>query len=64
MTACSNENKQGNNNGDKNGDAESQPKKTILFFGNSLTAGYGLENPEEAFPAVIQQKIRKKLFQQ
>ncbi|MGV3508781.1 MAG: arylesterase [Sphingobacteriaceae bacterium] len=57
MTACSNENKQGNNNGDKNGDAESQPKKTILFFGNSLTAGYGLENPEEAFPAVIQQKI-------
>ena len=31
-------------------------KKTILFFGNSLTAGYGL-SPEEAFPALIQQKI-------
>ena len=30
--------------------------KTILFFGNSLTAGYGLE-PEEAFPALIQDKI-------
>ncbi|MBC7744073.1 MAG: arylesterase [Flavobacterium sp.] len=32
------------------------PLKTILFFGNSLTAGYGLE-PQEAFPALIQNKI-------
>ena len=31
-------------------------KKTILFFGNSLTAGYGL-SPDEAFPALIQHKI-------
>ncbi|MDB5193490.1 MAG: family lipase [Segetibacter sp.] len=30
--------------------------QTILFFGNSLTAGYGLE-PSEAFPALLQQKI-------
>ena len=30
--------------------------KTILFFGNSLTAGYGVD-PTEAFPALIQQKI-------
>ena len=30
--------------------------KTILFFGNSLTAGYGLD-PSEAFPALIQEKI-------
>lgn len=30
--------------------------KTILFFGNSLTAGYGLE-PDQAFPALIQQRI-------
>ncbi len=30
--------------------------KVILFFGNSLTAGYGLE-PEEAFPALIQEKL-------
>src|SRR5687767_12767661 len=28
----------------------------ILFFGTSLTAGLGLE-PEEAFPALIQQKL-------
>lgn len=31
--------------------------KTIVFFGNSLTAGYGLASTEEAFPAVIQDKI-------
>lgn len=30
--------------------------KTILFFGNSITAGYGLE-PGEAFPALIQDTI-------
>jgi len=32
------------------------PKKAILFLGNSLTAGYGLD-PELAYPALIQQKI-------
>lgn len=31
--------------------------KTILFFGDSLTAGYGLDDPSEAFPSVIQTKI-------
>ena len=31
-------------------------KKNILFFGNSLTAGLGVE-PEEAFPALIGNKI-------
>ncbi|MBC6610675.1 arylesterase [Hymenobacter sp. BT507] len=31
-------------------------KPTILFFGNSLTAGLGVE-PDEAFPALIGQKI-------
>ena len=30
--------------------------KTIVFFGDSLTAGYGLD-PGEAFPALIQKKI-------
>lgn len=30
--------------------------KTILFFGNSLTAGYGVE-PSEAFPSLIQNRI-------
>ena len=36
--------------------AANQPKKTILFFGNSLTAGYGLD-PAESFPSLIQQKL-------
>jgi acyl-CoA thioesterase I len=31
-------------------------EKNIIFFGNSLTAGYGLE-PTQAFPALVQQKI-------
>jgi acyl-CoA thioesterase I len=31
--------------------------KTIVFFGNSLTAGYGLSSPSQAFPALIQGKI-------
>jgi acyl-CoA thioesterase I len=31
-------------------------EKIILFFGNSLTAGYGVE-PSEAFPALIQAKL-------
>lgn len=30
--------------------------KTIVFFGNSLTAGYGLD-PSQAFPALVQQKL-------
>lgn len=34
--------------------ADTRP--VVLFFGTSLTAGLGLE-PEEAFPALIQQKI-------
>lgn len=31
-------------------------EKIILFFGNSLTAGYGLDT-EEAFPALIQDRL-------
>jgi len=34
----------------------SQEKKTILIFGDSITAGYGIE-PNKAFPAIIQNKI-------
>lgn len=30
--------------------------KTIMFFGNSITAGYGLEE-DQSFPSLIQQKI-------
>src|SRR6267142_1299560 len=32
--------------------------KSILFFGDSLTAGYGL-SPEEAFPALVEKALIK-----
>lgn len=35
---------------------EQSNSKTILFFGDSLTAGMGLD-PNDAFPAVIQEKL-------
>lgn len=56
------------NNGDKTNDTGKQKReqlpseagkektKTIVFFGNSLTAGYGVD-PSEAFPALVQEKI-------
>lgn len=31
--------------------------KTILCFGDSITAGYGLEDADDAFPGVLQEKI-------
>ncbi len=38
--------------------AKTQQQNNILFFGNSLTAGYGLDDPQnDAFPSVIQQTI-------
>lgn len=33
------------------------PRRRILFFGDSLTAGYGLEDPSEGFTAVIARRI-------
>ncbi len=36
--------------------AENIEKKTILFFGNSITAGYQLDI-DQAFPALIQKRI-------
>ncbi|UMB60776.1 arylesterase [Lutibacter sp. A80] len=37
--------------------AEKTNAKTILFFGDSLTAGYGLDDINEAYPALIQTYI-------
>jgi len=42
--------------GEKTGGSE---ERVILFFGDSLTAGYGLD-PSQAFPALIQEKINAK----
>jgi acyl-CoA thioesterase-1 len=33
-------------------------QKTIVFLGDSLTAGYGID-PAQSYPALIQQKIKK-----
>jgi acyl-CoA thioesterase-1 len=38
--------------------AAGSQKKTILIFGDSITAGYGLDDPNtDSYPAVIQDKI-------
>jgi acyl-CoA thioesterase-1 len=44
------------NSSSKSENKSENTQKTIVFFGNSLTAGYGLE-PEEAFPQLIQLKL-------
>lgn len=36
---------------------ENTSSKTILFFGDSITAGYGLDDTNDAFPGIIQTKI-------
>ena len=60
LTGCGNENRTSNATQLATDTAQAAPPatavKTILFFGNSLTAGYGVE-PTQAFPALIQQKI-------
>lgn len=37
--------------------SEKASSKTILFFGDSITAGYGLDDTNDAFPGIIQAKI-------
>jgi acyl-CoA thioesterase-1 len=37
--------------------ASPAPSKTIVFFGDSLTAGYGLPQVSQSFPSLIQDKI-------
>jgi len=38
------------------GAGAAEKTKTLLFFGDSLTAGYGVD-PDEAYPALIQRKL-------
>jgi len=58
ISACGNgENKKADNEAaDSLAVSNVTTKKTILVFGNSLTAGLGVE-PDEAFPAIIGNKI-------
>ena len=64
LASCNNQNNQVNDKPDDRViQTEQSPQhddtttSTILFFGNSLTAGYGLESKQEAFPALIQHRI-------
>ena len=55
LTSCSGSTeKKEAEEGKQVGDAT--PKKTILFFGNSLTAGYGID-PEESFAGRTQSRL-------
>ncbi len=61
LVSCANSNK--NNQSTEEMDetkvieAEVSDTKTILCFGDSITAGYGLDDINDAYPAVIQSKI-------
>lgn len=39
--------------------SEENGKKKILIFGNSLTAGYGLDDPTDGFAGLIQRKLEE-----
>ena len=61
VNGCKNNSADNNTNSEKPVEktADQKPvvaKKTILFFGNSLTAAYGLA-PEQGFPNLIQKKL-------
>jgi len=60
LVACQSQNENTTSqNTAKSTENKEDTRKTILFFGNSLTAGFGLEL-SEAFPALIQKKIDEK----
>jgi acyl-CoA thioesterase-1 len=58
LASCSRGEKKSNETTDEStANTETQAKKkTILFFGNSLTAGYGID-PEDAFAGLTQERI-------
>ena len=61
FVGCGNEEKK-NLNSQENLSTETQVitangKKTILCFGDSITAGYGLDDINDAYPSVLQSKI-------
>ena len=57
MAACKSHTTTGEKGSVQHPDTTVSAKKTILFFGNSLTAGYGLADESQAFPGRIQDKI-------
>jgi acyl-CoA thioesterase-1 len=59
VNACGNKHSAANDQqtADSTATIAASNKRSILFFGDSLTAGYGLDDPSDAFPGVIQRKI-------
>ncbi|WP_374759181.1 arylesterase [Dyadobacter chenhuakuii] len=60
LTSCNSKNKETAEQKDSVKTTSKTPdsaKKTIVFFGNSLTAGYGLDDPSQAFAGLIQKRI-------
>lgn len=43
-------------NSDSTAVSQKSEQKLVLFFGNSLTAGYGID-PEDAFPGLVQARL-------
>lgn len=62
IMSCGEEKKKGQseNNSSQNAEAENimiENTKNILCYGDSITAGYGLDDSSEAYPALLQEKI-------
>jgi acyl-CoA thioesterase-1 len=57
LSACGNKQNSTSTNTSASTNTDTVSDKTILFFGDSLTAGYGLDDPAQAFPGVVQNKI-------
>lgn len=64
MVACGNSNNKQNTQNDVDNtvveeteNSKTTENKTILFFGDSITAGYGLDTTDDAYPAIVQEKI-------
>lgn len=60
LASCNGEKKENAENADTVSTVAKAPagaKKTIVFFGNSLTAAYGLDDPSKGFAGLIQKRI-------
>lgn len=59
--SCKKENADNANSSTTNSNAiqteENESNQVILFYGDSITAGYGLDDANDAYPGVIQSKI-------
>nr|WP_082213945.1 arylesterase [Dyadobacter psychrophilus] len=60
LTSCNSEKKEAAGQADSVTTVSKSPastRKTIVFFGNSLTAAYGLDDPSKGFAGLIQKRI-------